>query len=251
MGLFDWLAGLFGGKAGESPQDVADRLERFADRCAHAGDTVGERAARNAAQDARLAPDAAEAQLVERAFLRSQGLGPDGRPLKPVLGERGGGGPRYVGYGRTVRAGGSRGWRYNNPGYVRCSSRSSSYGAIGCDGEFAIFPDYSTGVHALHRTLRDEHPGKPVREALREHLPPEAGDPDRICDESGLDPAVPTDGLTDADCEAMARAVESDPAWTAGDEIDRSSESAPEWVSEAFGGAAEAPPSADGPTDNS
>jgi hypothetical protein len=242
---------LFGGKSGDSPQEVADRLERFADRSAHAGDLVGERAARDAAQDARLAPDGAEARLIERAFLRSQGLGPDGRPLRPVLGERGADGPRFVGYGRTVRAGGSRGWRYNNPGYVRCTDRSSSYGAISCDGEFAIFPDYATGVSALRQTLRDEHPGKPVREALREQLPPEAGDPSRILDEAGLDPAAPTDALTEADCEAMGRAFQGQPAWTAGDEYDRGSESGPEWVSEEFGEAAESPADDGTPSDNS
>lgn len=251
MGLFDWLAGLFGGKAGETPQEVADRLERFADRCAHVGDHVGEREAREAAQEARLAPTGADARLIERDFLRSQGLGLDGRPLKPVLGERDDDGTGYVGYGRTMRAGGSRGWRYNNPGYVRCSNRSSSYGAIGCDGEYAIFPDYSTGSSALRQTLRDEHPGRPVRDALREHLPPEAGDPDRICDEAGLDPTATTDGLTDADCEAMGRAFQSDPAWTAGDEFDRSDEAAPGWVSEAFDSAPTEPVDSGPATDNS
>jgi hypothetical protein len=239
MGLFDWLTGLFGGKPDETPDDVADRLERIADRFSNAGDDAGSAAARTAADEARRTPTAEAARRVEAEFLRSRGLRPDGRPLKPVVGR----GPDadYVRYGTTVRAGGTRAWRYNNPGYVRCSSRSTYYGALGCDGEFAIFPDYYTGVHALRMTLRDEYPGQPLGAALRQHLPPEAGvDPGRVCQEAGLDPATTVDDLKDVDFGAMGPALEGRPGWQAGDQFDRDAPDNPPWVDSAWGMGAEA-----------
>jgi hypothetical protein len=233
MGLFDWLTGLFGGRPDETPEDVADRLERIADRFGNAGDDAGAAAARNAADEARRAPTTEAAGQIEAEFLRSRGLRPDGRPLKPVVGR----GPEadYVRYGTTVRAGGTRAWRYNNPGYVRCTSRSTYYGALGCDGEFAIFPNYQTGVHALRMTLRDEYPGQPIGAALRQHLPPEAGvDSARVCAEAGLDPATKVDDLKDVDFSALGPTLESQPGWQPGDQFDRDAPDNPAWVDGAW-----------------
>jgi hypothetical protein len=234
MGLFDWLAGLFGRKPDETAGDVADRIERIADRFEHAGDDAAASAARAAANEARRAPSTDAARRVEAEFLRSRGLRPDGRPLQPTLG-RSPDGADYVRYGTTLRAGGSRAWRYNNPGYVRCSSRSASYGALGCDGEFAIFPDYWTGVRALRLSLHDDYPDHTVRDALRLHLPPEAGpDPDRICDEADLDAATRVEDLTDDDCRAIAPALESQSGWTQGEQFDRGAADSPSWVETAW-----------------
>jgi hypothetical protein len=211
---------------------VADRLERIGDRFANAGDRVGEQEARRAAMRARQAATAAEAARIEADFLKSQGLGSDGRPAKPVVGSHAGGG--YVGYGRTVREGGSVAWRYNNPGYIRCSPKSAAYGAIGCDGEFAIFPDYQTGLNALRLTLRDEHPGRPVGEALKQHLPPQAGSIEKVMSAAKLDPGKPTDSLTDGDFKDLGKGIQESAGWEAGNEIDRSANDAPDWVSEAW-----------------
>jgi hypothetical protein len=264
MGLFDWLAGFFGRKPNETTEDVANRLERFADRFSHVGDDAAATAARTAADAARRAPTAGAARQVEAEFLGSRGLRPDGRPLKPALG-RGPDGAEYVRYGTALRTGGSRGWRYNNPGYVRCSSRSVSYGALGCDGEFAMFPDYWTGVRALQSSLRDEYPHHTVRDALRQHLPPEvAADAYRICDDAGLDPAMKVNDLTDGDCQSIGPALESQPGWEEGQEFNRGAEGCPDWVETAWdraGGADEARADTEGtnavasdasiPTDNS
>jgi hypothetical protein len=264
MGLFEWLAGLFRGKSDDTTEDVADRIARFADRFRHAGDDAAAEAARVAADAARRAPTVAAARQIEAEFLRSRGLRPDGRPIRPALGH-GPGGAAYVRYGTALRAGGSRTWRYNNPGYVRCSSRSTSYGALGCDGEYAIFPDYWTGLHALRLSLRHEYPGHSVRDALREHLPPEAGaEADRICNDAGLDPAAKVEDLTDGDCRAIGPGLEAQPGWEEGEQFDRSAEDCPGWVQEAWdshgeadnGGADAAGADANaadaaGPTDNS
>ena len=257
MGLFDWLAGLFGGKPDETPGEVADRIERIADRFAHAGDDHAAAAARTAADDARRASSTDAAKEIEADFLRSRDLRPDGRPMKPAVGRAGD--ADYVRYGTTVRTGGSRAWRYNNPGYVRCSSRSMSYGAIGCDGEFAIFPNYHTGMYALHRTLQDEYPGQAIGDALRQHLPPEAGvDPDHIFSDAGLDPATPIEDLKFDDFGGMGPALESQPGFEAGEQFARGSEGAPAWVEstwDAPGGDAETaestPTDEPAPTDNS
>ncbi|MFM8271114.1 MAG: hypothetical protein ACKODX_02155 [Gemmata sp.] len=210
MGLFDWLGSLFGSRpaARETPDDVADRVERFADRFGNAGDTEAERAARVAAAGARCAPDTRTARAIEHAFLQSRGLGPDGRPAKPVRGHLASG-SEYVRYGNRARAGGSRGWRYNNPGYVRCSDRATRYGAIGCDGEYAIFPDERTGRYALAETLREAYPNRPLKEALHAHLPPEVnpGAVQEQLERSGLDPAAQVSSLTQAQLEAAAASI--------------------------------------------
>ena len=260
MGLFDWLAGLFGGKPDETPEDVADRIERIADRFGSAGDDAAAAAARTAADEARRAPTADAARQIEAAFLRSRGLRPDGRPIKPEIGQ----GPDdtdYVRYGTTLRTGGSRAWRYNNPGYVRCSSRSTYYGALGCDGEFAIFPNYQTGLNALRLSLRDEYPGQAVGDALRQHLPPDAGvDPQRLCEEAGLDPSISVEDVTPEDFGGVGPALEAQPGWESGTQFDRDAMDNPSWIESAWegGGGSDAPTDTDfggrdepGPTDNS
>src|SRR5262249_52228425 len=128
-----------------------------------------------------------------------------------------------------------RAWRYNNPGYVRCSSRSTYYGALGCDGEFAIFPNYSTGLNAMRLSLQDEYPGHLIGDALRQHLPPEAGvDPQKLCEEAGLDPATKTEDVTPEDFGGMGPALESKPGWEPGSEFDRDAMDNPSWVETAW-----------------
>ena len=230
MGLFDWFSKILGGKSDETPDDVGERLDRIADRFENAGDEESATEARNAAKEARRKSDGETARRVEARFLRDNGLRPDGRPLKPILG-RGPDDNDYVRYGTEIRNGGSKTWRYNNPGYVRCSSRTTSYGALSCDGEYAIFPDYDTGVRAMQQSLRDDYPDLPLREALEKHLPPEAGiDPDKICREAGLDPTSKVEDLTPEAFDAFGNAIQCQPSWSEGESFDRQSDSAPDWV---------------------
>lgn len=175
MNFLRWLLSFFApspASAGprETPADVADRLDRCADRFAHAADREAELDARDAAKDARKAPNLAAAQKVEQDFYRSRGLRPDGRPFKPVVGADGS--TPFVRYSNTVRRGGTLGWRYNNPGYIRCSDRATYWGAVGCDGEYAIFPNEAAGYSALRQWHREENPNMPIDLAVSETLPP-------------------------------------------------------------------------------
>ena len=183
MGFFRWLQTILAG-GGNRPRpvarpvkppvgqcgEIADRLHRCADRFANAGDEEAEREARNAAEAVERMTNAEAAKRREVAFYRSRGLMDDGRPQRPKVGTAGGN--EYVRYGSTVRSGGSKGWRYNNPGYVRCSERATYYGAVGCDGEYAIFPDEHTGRRAYIQQLREEHSDRTVDDVVREQLPP-------------------------------------------------------------------------------
>ncbi len=222
MGLFDWLFGRGAASGGEAAYDVADRLDRAADRFRNAGDRKGENAARRAAAEARRCRRAADALAVERAFFTRWR-----DPGKPVAGRVGSSGPEFVQYGNSMRAGGTREWRYNNPGRVPCTDRSSSYGAIGCDGELAIFPDYSAGVLGLSHYLRDEYHEKKLRDALGDHLDGTGIDPNALIARSGLNPDAKVADLTDADVSAFGDACREGGGWQEGNQSDRGSESSP------------------------
>jgi len=231
MSVWEWLKGVFGGKPDEAPGDVADRIDRVGDRFANAGDAGAEQAARIASADARRCATADEARAIERAFYKSRGLRPDGRPAPPVVGQAEGG-PEYVRHGDRVRAGGSRSWRYNNPGYVRCSSRSGGYGAIGCDGEYAIFPDERTGIHAFARELRTEYPDRPLGEALRQQLP--AAEADAVAgklQQAGYDLGAAVGSFAESQLAGVGETIRDGGDWQPGEVIDRDgTDTAPTWV---------------------
>ncbi len=68
----------------------------------------------------------------------------------------------------TIRSGGTRAWRCNNPGALLKSTYSVSKKrrAIGSAGhgdyEYAVYPDYETGHEALVLMLRGSNPSKIV-----------------------------------------------------------------------------------------
>lgn len=80
-------------------------------------------------------------------------------------------GVRFVHYGRYIRAGGDRSWRINNPGNIKIGAFARANGAIGRDGQYAIFPDTFTGTNALMALLKTPAYGeKLVREVLSDHV---------------------------------------------------------------------------------
>lgn len=233
MGFIQWLLGLFTGKrpAGtvasgrdESIEDVAERLDRFGDRCRNAGDTTGTDAAREASRRARQARSVEAAWQIERAFLDKQGY-KEPKVVKPLAG-RNAGGASFVRYGNQARVGGSVGWRNNNPGYIRCDDRLSSYGAIGCDGEYAIFADEATGRGAMIEYLRQEYPSHTLQDALRMQLPPEAGPnaAERILETTNLNPESKVSELTLDQIETVADTFPDIAGWQLGESHDRGSD---------------------------
>lgn len=257
MRFIRWLLALLFGRrpdpapAPETPETVADRLDRYADRSLNAGDRAGERDARVAAAQARRAATVARALEIERDLYRAHGLRANGSPDRPAVGTRGG--TPYVRVGRQVRAGGSLPWRYNNPGYVRCTDRSASYGAIGCDGEFAIFPSEQAGVIGFTRSLRDERPHQPVEQAVREQLPADRADAvlDRLRD-VGVDLGTRVGEMAEGALRAVGDACRDAGDWAAGNVYDRGAdETVPDWVDDVWGDPPAAVTDPDRVTDNS
>jgi hypothetical protein len=235
MGLIRWLLNLlFGstapdrasGGSDESIEDVADRIDRFGDRCRNTGDTDGADAARNASRRARQARSVEAAWQIEREFLDRQGH-KEHRVVKPLAG-RDTRGSAYVRYGNQSRVGGSVGWRNNNPGYIRCDDRLSRYSSIGCDGEYAIFPDEATGREMLIVYLMQEYPSHTLQDALRMQLPPEAG-PNaaaRILESTRLDPNALVDELTLDQIGTVADTFPDIAGWQLGESLESTPDSA-------------------------
>lgn len=233
MGFIRWLLGLFSGNRpaarvsstrDESIEDVAERLDRFGDRCRNSGDTAGADAAREASRRARQARRVEAAWQIERAFLDRRGH-KEPKVVKPIAGRNADGAP-YVRYGGQSRVGGSVGWRNNNPGYIRCDDRLVRYGAISCDGEYAIFADETTGRGAMVEYLRYEYPSQTLQEALRMQLPPQAGPNavERILETSNLDPHAKVEELTLDQIETVADTFPDIAGWQLGESIEGSAE---------------------------
>ena len=218
----------------ETIADVAERLDRCADRYQNAGDEPGEAAAREAAEAVRKCDSLDMALRIERVFLLACGvLQEPAGTRKPRVGLSDVAGKPYVATISNVRAGGSRGWRNNNPGYIPCSDRAVYYGALGCDGMYAIFPDEYTGRGALGPWIRATYPDRTVHEVLRELLPAdEIGLDviDRLDKQGGIDPEMRTEDLDDAQCARLADALVADVSWLVGESYDSDSGTAPAWV---------------------
>jgi hypothetical protein len=71
-----------------------------------------------------------------------------------------------------VREGGSRAWRNNNPSNIQAGKKAHEYGAIGGDGEMAIFPDEGTGQAALRKHLDEPfYAGLTIDAAIAKRTP--------------------------------------------------------------------------------
>lgn len=74
----------------------------------------------------------------------------------------------------SIRQGGTRAWRNNNPGNVKFNALAVSNGAIGRDGPFAIFPDPDTGSNALDALLHtSKYQNLTLDQAIEAYAPPE------------------------------------------------------------------------------
>jgi hypothetical protein len=139
-------------------------------------------------------------------------------------------GPQMILYLRSngqsfVRAGGSRAWRNSNPGNIRMGDFASAHGAVGDDGDFAIFADEATGMAAIVALLAtNSYSSLSLREAIHRYAPPVENDSDAYVDavvrDTGIAPAARLDSLDNAQIHALATAIGTIEGWREGDEYE-------------------------------
>jgi hypothetical protein len=138
-------------------------------------------------------------------------------------------GPQAILYQREngssfVRSGGTRAWRNLNPGNIRMGSFASAHGAIGDDGEFAVFPDEASGMAAIEALLRtNSYFFLSLREAIHRYAPPVENDSDAYVDaivrETGIAPGERLNTLEATQIGALAGAIRKIEGWRQGEEF--------------------------------
>jgi hypothetical protein len=125
----------------------------------------------------------------------------------------------------TIRSGGTRAWRTNNPGALLKSSYSTSKDrrAIGTAGfgkyEYAVYPDYATGHEALVVMLRgSRYRDLTLIEASLRYVQEDPGHGSKIAKMSQLDPNRKISSLSDEEFERYWQAIEKNECWDVGRE---------------------------------
>lgn len=132
----------------------------------------------------------------------------------------------------TIRSGGTRAWRCNNPGNLHKGkySMSKQRRAIGFAGdsedEYAVYPDKETGHEALVVMLRGSvYSPKTLRAAMEYYESKKKDYIDIIVARTGLDPERTIKSLNDKEFESFWKAIEFVEDWTEGEE-----EFIPKWI---------------------
>lgn len=125
----------------------------------------------------------------------------------------------------TIRSGGTRAWRCNNPGNLHKSSYSMSKkrGAIGFAGdsvdEYAVYPDKQTGHEALVVMLKGSiYSPKTLRAAMEYYEPKKKDYIDIIARRTGLNPERTIKSLNDKEFDGFWKAIEFVERWEEGRE---------------------------------
>jgi hypothetical protein len=139
-----------------------------------------------------------------------------GRKIASVIG--GGNGFTDVMYtdGTKERKQGDLNFRNNNPGNLEYGDLAKSYGAVGTDGRFAVFPDYETGRKAQEALLFESgvYGGMDIGSAISKYAPKGDGtnDPERYAANVAAALGVPVNtqlsDLTPQQRSAMLTAME-------------------------------------------
>ena len=124
----------------------------------------------------------------------------------------------------TIRSGGSRAWRCNNPGNLHRSRYSMGIkrGAIGFAGdaedEYAIYPDKETGHEALVVMLKGSvYSPMTLRAALQHYEPKKKNYIDIVAKKTGLNPERTINSLDKNEFESFWKAIEFVEEWTEGE----------------------------------
>ena len=120
---------------------------------------------------------------------------------------------------KTVRIGGSRAWRNNNPGAIRTTTQ---FGAIGSSGGFAVFPDEETGMRAIILLLRsDKYRNLSIKDAIHKWAPAAdnnnpASYAKHVSELTGLAPERKIKSLDDKEITRVAKAIRKIEGWKQG-----------------------------------
>ncbi|MEL6792428.1 MAG: TIGR02594 family protein, partial [Pseudomonadota bacterium] len=126
--------------------------------------------------------------------------------------------------GREIaRVGGSRAWRNNNPGNIRKGDFAANQGAVGDDGQFAIFPTEAAGQAALEALLRGATYGAlTLAKAINRYAPPVENDTnaylDFVVEQTGINPSAILGDLRIADIRKITAAIRRKEGWLPGEE---------------------------------
>lgn len=125
----------------------------------------------------------------------------------------------------TIRSGGTRAWRCNNPGNLHKGkySMSKKRRAIGFAGdvedEYAVYPDKETGREALVVMLKGSvYSPMTLRAAMEYYERKKIDYIDIIVDRTGLIPERTIKSLSDKEFESFWKAIEFVEDWTEGEE---------------------------------
>jgi hypothetical protein len=125
----------------------------------------------------------------------------------------------------TIRSGGTRTWRCNNPGNLVASSYSMSAKrrAIGQAGDdkitYAVYPDYQTGREALVVMLKGSiYSPLTLRAGIKRYDSSNPNYINIIVSKTGFDAERRINSLTDAEFEKFCRAIEETEKWEVGRE---------------------------------
>lgn len=125
----------------------------------------------------------------------------------------------------TIRSGGSRSWRCNNPGNLIASKYSTgkSRRSIGTAGDkthrYAVYPDYETGLEALVVMLKGSvYSPLTLRAAIKRYDKTNPKYIDAIVKITKLDPERTIKSLNDHEFERFWKAIELIEKWTIGTE---------------------------------
>ena len=124
---------------------------------------------------------------------------------------------------QTLRQGGSRAWRNNNPGCIRSGQFAYQNGAIGHAGGFAVFPDEESGLNAICALLRtDKYNNKTIAAAIYSYAPPCENNTvaynNYLCKLTGLSTSLKICDLNDEQIKRLAYAIKKIEGWREGSE---------------------------------
>jgi hypothetical protein len=188
----------------DSIEDIADRLERAADRYFNANDFQAQRDALNAAAQVRRAGGIMEAQQIERNFMNahlpgSAGAGADYQNLSQNSGCLSGWFGNIFGGSRST----SGPWRSTTAGV----GPRIGYGGGSYYQPWSVYPHFSSPSYANYT----------LASAISRHLPPGYSDPQayaqQIASQTGLDPNLQIGDLTPTQLATLTDAIDSNPNW--------------------------------------